>query len=474
MLLLTMVLPFIGFSTWQTFKIYEERRAETHLEGLLMARSVAYSIDDYVVSTEELLLSIVHSDAALDGDIERLQRWFSATLPGYPHYSNIIFVDNEGFIRAAGKKGDQPGLINVADTVYYKRSMETTGLAIGDFMFGKISGAPVVHVCYPVFDRNGRRLGFVAAAMHLGRIQDRIMHEGIPDQMIVNVIDQNGLMVARNVDPEAWVGTDVYEVLRVDRLHQNREGSDELHLPDGTTKICSFTATERIPWYVRCGTDETYVQSLVRGDLLGHFSVFLPLLLFACAGWLWIGRDLDALHSHTRTLALSDGLTGLWNTRRLHDDLRRCVATAARSELPMAFMMIDIDHFKAFNDRNGHQAGDDALRIAAQLITREVREGDTCYRYGGEEFCVILPNADTAGARAVAERVRVAFEDAEFMPDDGEPARLTVSIGVAVYPENARTPEDLVRCADKALYRAKDQGRNLVLACALESGAVSS
>jgi len=133
-----------------------------------------------------------------------------------------------------------------------------------------------------------------------------------------------------------------------------------------------------------------------------------------------------------------------------------------RSGKSLSLLMIDVDHFKAFNDRHGHHGGDVALRNVAQTISANIRRpGDLAARYGGEEFLVVLPETDLAGARVLAEKIRAAIES--LPPFEEDPLPITASIGIASHlPHAADRPEQLFNVADKALYLAKRNGRNRV------------
>ena len=164
--------------------------------------------------------------------------------------------------------------------------------------------------------------------------------------------------------------------------------------------------------------------------------------------------------STMRQLAETDPLTGLLNRRALDDRLRREVEKASRSGTVLTCIMIDIDHFKAANDKFGHQAGDRVLAQFGELLRREQRTVDTVARYGGEEFVVLLPETGSAGARLFADRILRRVSLAAFGPPE-TPIPVTVSIGVATFPdERAVDGEGLLRLADRQLLRAKSDGRN--------------
>jgi two-component system cell cycle response regulator len=164
-------------------------------------------------------------------------------------------------------------------------------------------------------------------------------------------------------------------------------------------------------------------------------------------------------------LARLDELTQLFNRRALDDMLAEEFARARRYQRPLSVMMIDLDHFKDINDRHGHQAGDSVLREAARLVRSELRAIDKPTRYGGEELCLVLPEAGAEEAAALGERLRLAIERHVFRAErDGKPLelRITASIGVAALAEGVASAELLLQAADRALYDAKAAGRNRV------------
>ncbi len=182
-------------------------------------------------------------------------------------------------------------------------------------------------------------------------------------------------------------------------------------------------------------------------------------------------RDVTERKAHEdelATLARTDGLTGLANRRAFDEALEREWLRTLRDGSQMSLLLLDLDHFKSFNDQYGHQVGDDCLRAVAAAILKSIRATDIACRYGGEEIAVILPAADAAGAFKVGATVRLAIE-ALRLPHAGNPAgedHLTASIGVATALSRdggtVRLPEALLLAADTALYKAKNGGRNRI------------
>ncbi|MBW2529621.1 MAG: diguanylate cyclase [Deltaproteobacteria bacterium] len=162
-------------------------------------------------------------------------------------------------------------------------------------------------------------------------------------------------------------------------------------------------------------------------------------------------------------LAITDGLTGLYNRRHFRERLDFEIERSGRMVHPACLVMIDVDHFKHYNDQHGHPAGDDVLVRLGKLFRDNLRSVDLVARYGGEEFVMLLLDTDLRGGQVVADKIRQAVEAAPFPFRDEQPGgRLTISLGVAAFPTHAREPDELIEAADAALYEAKAAGRNRV------------
>jgi len=174
--------------------------------------------------------------------------------------------------------------------------------------------------------------------------------------------------------------------------------------------------------------------------------------------------ELEIAKERLRQLAITDGLTGLSNHRNFKEFLMRELDRANRHQQRTSVVMIDIDFFKHYNDTHGHQAGDVLLKMVSQLFVQNIRKNDLAARYGGEEFALVLIETGKNAATIVAEKIKHLVEEHRFFNEHTQPnGKVTVSMGVATYPQDATGFDELIRCADRRLYHAKETGRNRVI-----------
>jgi diguanylate cyclase (GGDEF)-like protein len=173
-------------------------------------------------------------------------------------------------------------------------------------------------------------------------------------------------------------------------------------------------------------------------------------------------QELERINAKLEALSNTDGLTGIANRRKFDCFLELEWNRAQRAGAPLSLILLDVDHFKHFNDSYGHPAGDDCLRAIAQALSRaERRSGHLVARYGGEEFVLLLPDTEQEGAQATARRIQQEVWNLAIAHDGADQGIVTVSLGVAcMVPERSETTDELLRRADAALYEAKSQGRN--------------
>jgi diguanylate cyclase (GGDEF)-like protein len=221
--------------------------------------------------------------------------------------------------------------------------------------------------------------------------------------------------------------------------------------PEGTSRAIRLDFASDESAVILLGPDEG-------GGATGAADAELDTLLEACAGALRNASLLD----HLRSLAVLDPLSGCFNRRGFDEHLRVEISRARRYNRPLALVVVDLDYFKRVNDELGHDVGDEALREFGALLQRAFRATDRVCRFGGDEFAIIFPETTKQAVLLLADRLR---EDVvrHFLGTEVGRA-LTASFGVAAFPEDGGTPQELVRSADQALYRAKAEGRNRVAA----------
>jgi len=266
------------------------------------------------------------------------------------------------------------------------------------------------------------------------------------------------------------------EVVRTTRL-QSGEGISGHVAATGESLL--INDIEHDPRFARANHERYYTNSLLsvpivfRGSTRGVINVNNKSsrqvygesdrrLLEALAGHAAVALLNAQRYEALLERAQHDALTGLANHGHFRSALEAELSRASRYEREVSVVMIDVDFFKAFNDRYGHLAGDQALVQVARGIQQYCRTSDLAGRYGGEEFGVLLPETPIEGGQAFGEKIRANIESLAFGPRDD--ARLTISAGVATYPRDGETPRDVLEAADKQLYRAKSLGRNRVCA----------
>ncbi|WP_053131422.1 sensor domain-containing diguanylate cyclase [Pseudomonas sp. MIACH] len=315
---------------------------------------------------------------------------------------------------------------------------------------------------------NGEFAGVAVATMRLAYFDQLFNTVTIGNGSSVNLLNNKGFLLAQQPLLESdMIDKDLSERPNFKRILREGSGTFQaISAISGKERLYTFTNVGELPLIV--------VVALSSQDVFAPWKRAALLTSGAtgilCIGLLWLTwmlrRELRRRYRAERVLselAATDALTGLPNRRILDERLRLEWDRAQRSVEPLTVLMIDVDHFKAFNDRHGHHGGDAALRTVAQVIGANIRRpADLAARYGGEEFAVVLPHTDTKGAWVIAEHIRSSVEHLPRVAGDERP--ITVSIGMSTWDKRSRMPlEALLLSADQALYEAKHTGRNRIV-----------
>ena len=281
--------------------------------------------------------------------------------------------------------------------------------------------------------------------------------------LVLQLYEEEGGRFTLSIE-EGGQGIDLGDDLRTDVIQHGR------------SRLINQLPADAHPTLVGAGYTALMVAPLGRGRRATDRSIGLIAALDR-AGREFTGRELSLLahfarhagliienaqlYSRAEHLAQHDGLTDLFNHRAFVETLGTEIDRARRIDGPVSLIMADIDNFKRYNDAHGHPQGDRLLRHIARILRENTRQRDIVARYGGEEFVIILPVTGRYGARRVAESIRAAVERAPFEGED-KSGPVTITLGVAVFPEDAASAEQLIQRADDALYRGKSQGKNRV------------
>ena len=268
---------------------------------------------------------------------------------------------------------------------------------------------------------------------------------------------EEGMALIRQLSPDLVVldlllpKCDGYEFI----LNVKRD-SDCAHVP--ILVVSALTEVEDRVKALELGADDYITKGFERVEFEARVRRLLRLK-----------DSLDKLNSRCNQamqMAVTDSLTGLFTAGFMRETLQSQLSYARRSGEPFAVIFADIDHFKQINDTHGHAAGDAVLRSVSTAIGQMARQSDTVARYGGEEFVVLLPHTNRSGAMLLAERMREAVGAIETRLGGTQSINVTMSLGVAAFPEDAADGESLLECGDAAMYRAKQAGRNRVMTTA--------
>jgi diguanylate cyclase (GGDEF)-like protein len=387
-----------------------------------------------------------------------------------PYQGDLVMLDSQGAI-AADAMSIPPRQDNFSDRGYFQahRGNPSLGLFVSTPYKARWGYKDwCINFSRRLTGPNGEFRGIVSAAMRLAYFKQLFASQNLGKDSGITLLSTHGILMVRHPDIDGHdpTGNDYAQTANFRRILREGNGSfTAISSQFQSSRLYTFSKVGNLPFIIVLGqsTQEVYAVWKRNALLVGGATGAL------CLGIVWLTlllcRELRLRHRAETELskqAATDGLTDLPNRRQLDEAMNTEWARARRSGQPLSLLMVDVDHFKAFNEQHGHAGGDEALRKVAQTISENIRRpSDIAARYGGEEFVVVLPETDLTGALARAEIIRQAVERLPLFNDATQP--ITVSIGVAslsVLPGHKL--EAFFGQADKALYQAKNNGRNRV------------
>ena len=521
-LLLALALPFAAFLMISTARQATQDRELAGQQMLGVARLTAARLDDHIGDIHQLLSVLSVIAGPEPGDAASNDALLASLSDHLPQQVNNLSVwtakgTNIGTLipklRLSG--------INVAGRKFFREAM-TGGGALGiEAPVASVSNGQMVGIFALPIERHGQVVGVVAVSAQLRQLQTLLAPDGsIAPGGVISVTDAEGVVLARSIDPDKWIGRNLTNVKTsgVTQSRARRDGVRDGPSADGITRIAGFTTARSVPWLVYVGIPAEVAMAPVRRRLYENIAAGGAMMVIGLLLAMWVGRSIssplrqlrsdaaaiesgDLAHRSTvhrggeigalastlnsmaealqqrkrlleesqerlRQLAEHDTLTGLPNRALFLDRLNQGIARAATEGSALALLFLDIDHFKAVNDTLGHAAGDEVLRAFSRRLLRSVRSGDTVARLAGDEFTVILDgmaHEDDAHhiAQTLVEKARrtVGSEGGAAGGGSGKTVAISSSIGVAILAPG-ETASELLRRADIALYDAKRAGRD--------------
>ena len=481
-LIVVMVLSLIGLDIWQSWTSRDQALSSAQANVSNLARSLAEHAGNTLEEADIVLVGLVERvqvDGA-DGEAQRLRlhRLMKRLSGSLEQLHGLFIYDREGRWLVSSNDVIPPNANNAdRDYFIYHRTHADLSAHLGSVIRSRSTNELIITLSRRINDREGRFAGVALATLKVDYFRHFYDAYSLDPDGAIDLALADGTLLVRRPYNEALIGTSIAKgVVFSELLPQASAGVRMLpSVVDGVERLYGYRSVGRYPVVALVAESKTFLLANWRANLLRTALVILLLLTATCIFGAMLIRqirqtaqteaELRDAHAALEQMAMQDSLTGLANRRQLDEALPREIGRARRSGRPLGLIMLDVDHFKAYNDVYGHPAGDACIRQVSQAVLASVgRAGDLVVRYGGEELLVLLPECELPGAIGVAQRIVDAVRALNIAHSGSPFGAVTLSAGAYVWfdPKIPPRPSSLVEAADAALYRAKAQGRNQV------------
>lgn len=477
--MLAVILAFLTVEGWRTWRDYRAAFASARDSVTNLARATAQHAEDAIRQVDVLTAALaerVEGDGLQGIDVSRIHNLLVQQSRIMPQLHGLFIYGPDGQWIVTDKEVT-PEMANNADRDYFKfhRTHEDRNVRIGDVVRSRSTNDLIIPISRRLNNPDGSFAGVLLGTIKVSYFVDYYGDFKIDDKGALVLATRSGTILVRRPFIESVVGkslanSEIYK----NYLPKSDQGIAQVRaIVDDTERLYGYRALSTYPLVVEAGLSRESIigpwrrdlikTSLVLFCLLAVFTAFGLIVLSQLRQKMMISRELRRAHQAMEEMALTDSLTGLGNRRRLDKALQDEIRLAQRQGSALSLIMIDVDYFKRYNDRYGHAGGDDCLSAVGGAILHAIkRPGDLAIRYGGEEFTVLLPNTDSAGAAQVAEDILRAIRALDIEHADHPLGKVTASAGIATRQPGIEdvTPTSLLKSADACLYSAKQSGRN--------------
>ncbi|WP_051283802.1 sensor domain-containing diguanylate cyclase [Desulforegula conservatrix] len=379
---------------------------------------------------------------------------------------DIRIVSPSGGLHYIPKQSEYE-LANVSDREYFKVQLDdsTKGFYISQPLKSRVTNKWLVPISIPV-NAKSKYVAVIFAAIELDRIAELHENSRIKPNGTITILSNKGQIIARAPFNEKIIGKSILSYSEFSTHMQKESGTflTDGSATDGVTRLVSFSRLKSYPLVIAVSSAMKDVLAPWKKQTMTIIGLCFWVTVFVAFLWYHLLASIkysEEAQAKLEFQAKIDALTGLLNRRAFLEELNTEIERSHRYSRSLSLLMIDVDYFKKVNDKYGHSAGDEVLRSMGKLFKDTIRNMDIAGRIGGEEFCVILPETDITSANDAAERIRSRCEDIRITAGSNE-IKATLSIGISGLMESDITPESIMERADKALYLAKDNGRNRI------------
>ncbi|MDH0301728.1 MULTISPECIES: sensor domain-containing diguanylate cyclase [unclassified Pseudomonas] len=473
------MLAFVLIEGWRIWRDYRQVFINAEDAVTNLARATAQHAEDTIRQVDAITSALAER---LEGDgfgvidRPRLHALLKQQMAIMPQLHGLFVYGPDGGWIVTDKDAVPPSANN-ADRAYfiYHRSHRDREVRIGTVVRSRSTGDLIIPISRRLDHPDGSFAGVLLGTIKVDWFVRYYGDFKIDQRGALVLAKRDGTILVRRPFVEQVIGRSLAnsEIFRNYLPYASEGVAEAVAVVDGTPRLYAFRALSSYPLVVEAGLSTESIIAPWRHDMIKSVLV-LVLVLIGLAGFGWIvlrqlreriviERALHQAHQTLKAMALTDSLTGLGNRRRLDAVLEPEIRRARRQGYPLALVMLDLDHFKAYNDHYGHPAGDECLRRFGALLRQALkRPGDLAVRYGGEEFTLLLPNTDAQGASVIVQEILQLLRR-QAMEHVGSPlGRVSTSAGIAVGTPTLEpiTPDNLMAAADRALYEAKRQGRD--------------
>lgn len=477
--MLVVVLAFLAVEGWRMWRDYRSAFDSARDSVTNLARATAQHAEDAIRQVDVVTGTLgerVEGDGLQNINVPRIHKLLVQQSKIMPQLHGLFIYGADGQWIVTDKE-TTPEPVNNADRDYfqYHRTHEDKNVRIGEVVKSRSTNDLIIPISRRLNNLDGSFAGVLLGTIKASYFVDYYGDFKIDDKGALVLAMRNGTILVRRPFIASVVGKSLADSEIFKRYLPNAsQGIAEVKaVVDDTERLYGYRALTTYPLVVEAGLSRDSIIAPWRRDLLktgwvlvvliGVLAVFGLIVLSQLRQRMVTERKLRRAHQAMRDMALTDSLTGLGNRRRLDTALPEQIRLAARQGSTLSLIMLDVDYFKRYNDSYGHAAGDDCLGAVGTAIQQAVkRPGDLAVRYGGEEFTVLLPNTDGAGAAQVAEEILQAIRALDIEHCAHPLGKVTASAGITTARPSFEsvTPASLIKAADALLYVAKHQGRN--------------